>query len=56
MSKHAMNQRLRSLEGYGYIERTDVIGEEHPRTIRFTKRGRAAYAKIIEIISIGWLR
>src|SRR6516164_6065855 len=50
MSKQAMNQLLRSLEAYGYIERTDAPDEGRGRTVRFTKRGRAAYAKIIDIL------
>jgi DNA-binding MarR family transcriptional regulator len=50
MSKQAMNQLLRSLEGYGYIERTDAPDEGRARTVRFTKRGVAAYAKINEIL------
>lgn len=50
MSKQAMNQLLRSLEGLGYIVRSDVPGEGRGRIIRFTKRGRAAYAKIYDIL------
>ena len=50
MSKQAMNQLLRSLEGLGYIIRSDVPGEGRGRIIRFTKRGRAAYAKIHHIL------
>jgi DNA-binding MarR family transcriptional regulator len=49
MSKQAMNQLLRGLEGYGYIERTDAPHEGRARTVPFTKRGRAAYAKIGDI-------
>jgi len=45
MSKQAMNQLLRSLEGLGYIVRTDAPDEGGARIIRFTKRGRAAYLK-----------
>lgn len=44
MSKQAMNQLLRSLEGLGYIVRSDVPDEGRARIIRFTKRGRAANA------------
>ena len=47
MSKQAMNQLLRSLEGLGYIVRSDVPNEGRARIIRFTKRGRAAYAKML---------
>ena len=46
MSKQAMNQLLRSLEGLGYIIRSDAPDEGRARMIRFTKRGRAAYAKV----------
>ena len=50
MSKQAMNQLLRSLEGLGYIVRSDAPGEGRARIIRFTKRGRAAFSKIHEIL------
>jgi DNA-binding MarR family transcriptional regulator len=50
MSKQAMNQLLGSLEGLGYIARSDSPDEGRMRIIRFTKRGRAAYAKIYEIL------
>ncbi len=50
MSKQAMNQLLRSLEDLGYIARSDAPGEGRARLIRFTKRGRAAYAKVHDIL------
>jgi DNA-binding MarR family transcriptional regulator len=50
MSKQAMNQLLGSLEGFGYIVRTDAPGEGGARIVRFTQRGHAAYAKIIDIL------
>ena len=50
MSKQAMNQLLRSLEGLGYIVRSDMPGEGRARMIRFTKRGHAAYAKVYDIL------
>ncbi len=50
ISKQAMNQLLRSLEGLGYIVRCDAPQEGRARLVRFTKRGRAAYAKIHEIL------
>ena len=50
MSKQAMNQLLRSLEGLGYIVRSDALDEGRARVVRFTKRGRAAYAKIHDIL------
>lgn len=50
MSKQAMNQLLRSLEGFGYVVRSDIPGEGSARVVRFTKRGHAAYAKIIDTL------
>src|SRR5579864_3893745 len=50
MSKQAMNQLLKSLEGLGYISRSDAPDEGRARIVRLTRRGRAAYAKISEIL------
>jgi DNA-binding MarR family transcriptional regulator len=50
MSKQAMNQLLRSLEGYGYVKRSDAPDEGRARTVHFTARGRAAYSKIVGIL------
>lgn len=50
MSKQAMNQLLRSLDALGYIVRSDAPDEGRARIVRLTKRGRAAYAKIHEIL------
>jgi len=50
VSKQAMNQLLRSLEALGYIVRSDAPDERRARIVRLTKRGRAAYAKIHEIL------
>jgi DNA-binding MarR family transcriptional regulator len=50
MSKQAMNQLLRSLEGLGYLDRSDAPDEGRARIVRLTRRGRAAYAKIHEIL------
>lgn len=50
MSKQAINQLLRSLEGLGYIVRSDAADEGRARIIRLTRRGRAAYSKIHEIL------
>ncbi|MGB8475250.1 MAG: MarR family transcriptional regulator [Candidatus Acidiferrum sp.] len=50
MSKQAMNQLLRSLEDLGYIVRSDAPNEGRARIIRFTKRGRAAYSKVYDIL------
>jgi len=50
ISKQAMNQLLRSLEDFGYIIRSDAPKEGRARIIRFTRRGHAAYAKILEVL------
>src|SRR3569832_2468376 len=50
MSKQAMNQLLRSLEGFGYIARSDAPDEGRARIIRFTERGRTANAKLHELL------
>jgi DNA-binding MarR family transcriptional regulator len=50
MSKQAMNQLLRSLEDLGHITRSDTPDDGRARTIRFTKRGRAAYSKVRDIL------
>jgi DNA-binding MarR family transcriptional regulator len=50
MSKQAMNQLLRSLEDLGYIVRSDAPSEGRARIIRFTKRGRAAYSRVHDIL------
>jgi DNA-binding MarR family transcriptional regulator len=50
MSKQAMNQLLGSLEHLGYIVRSDAPNEGRARIIRFTKRGRAAYSKVHDIL------
>jgi len=50
ISKQAMNQLLRSLEGLGYIMRSDAPHEGRMRIVWFTKRGHAAYAKIHDIL------
>jgi DNA-binding MarR family transcriptional regulator len=50
VSKQAMNQLLRSLEDFGYLARTEAQVDGRTRVVRFTKRGRAAYAKIAEIL------
>jgi len=49
-SKQAMNQLLRSLEGLGYIVRSDALDEGRTRIVRFTQRGRAAYSKVHDIL------
>jgi len=50
ISKQAMNQLLRSLEGSGYIVRADATHDGRSSVVRFTKRGRAAYSKIADIL------
>lgn len=50
MSKQAMNQLLRSLEGLGYVVRSDAPSVGGARIVRFTKRGRAAFSKIVDIL------
>ena len=50
ISKQAMNQLLKSLEGSGYLERPDAEDDGRSSIVRFTKRGRAAYSKIADIL------
>ena len=50
MSKQAMNQLLRSLEDLGYIVRSDAPNEGRARIVRFTKRGRAVYSRVHDIL------
>ena len=50
MSKQAVNQLLRSLEGFGYIIRSDVPGDGNAREIRLTERGHAAFRKMVDIL------
>lgn len=47
MSKQAMNQLLKSLENLGYTVRSGAPDEGRARIVRFTRRGHAAYAKIL---------
>ena len=50
MSKQAMNQLLRSLEGLGYLARSAAPDGGRARIVHLTKRGRAAYERIHEIL------
>jgi DNA-binding MarR family transcriptional regulator len=50
MSKQAMNRLLGSLEDLGYLVRSDAPDEGRARIVRFTKRGRAAYARALEVL------
>ncbi len=51
MSKQAMNQLLGSLERLGYVTRRDTEDGGRARVVRFTRRGRAAWARIHEILA-----
>ena len=50
ISKQAMNQLLKSLEGFGYLHRSDVKDEGRTRVVRLTRRGRDAYFRIYDIL------
>jgi DNA-binding MarR family transcriptional regulator len=50
MSKQAMNRLLGSLEDLGYLLRSDAPDEGRARIVNFTRRGRAAYTKAIEVL------
>ena len=50
MSKQAMNQLLQSLEAAGYIARSAAQDDGRTRVVRFTKRGRSAYARIADVL------
>jgi DNA-binding MarR family transcriptional regulator len=50
MSKQAMNQLLKSLERLGYLVRSDAPGQGRARIVRLTKRGRAVYAAMIDVL------
>jgi DNA-binding MarR family transcriptional regulator len=45
-----MNQLLRTLESSGYVARSDHGEDARATVVEFTKRGRAAYAKMAEIL------
>jgi DNA-binding MarR family transcriptional regulator len=49
ISKQAMNQLLRSLEGYGYLE-AKVSPAGRARIIQLTARGHVAYSKIHDVL------
>ncbi len=49
--QHAVDPVLGSLEDLGYIVRSDARDEGRARIVRFTKRGHAAYAKALEVLS-----
>jgi DNA-binding MarR family transcriptional regulator len=51
ISKQAMNQLLKSLEASGYVGRSSARDDARHRVVRLTRRGRAAYSKIEDILS-----
>lgn len=48
ISKQAMNRLLGSLEELGYLKRTNASTNSRARIVRFTRRGHAAWARIVE--------
>jgi DNA-binding MarR family transcriptional regulator len=50
ISKQAMNQLLKSLEGFGYLQRSDVKDQGRTRVVRLTRRGHNAYFRIYDIL------
>ena len=50
MSKQAMNQLLKTLEGMGYITRSAAPEDGGGTVVHFTDRGRAAYQKMADIL------
>jgi DNA-binding MarR family transcriptional regulator len=50
MSKQAMNQLLKTLEGMGYITRAAAPDEGGGTVVTFTDRGRAAYQKMADVL------
>jgi DNA-binding MarR family transcriptional regulator len=50
ITKQAMNQLLRSLEAAGYVERLDHEDDRRSSVVRFTRRGRAAYARMADVL------
>jgi DNA-binding MarR family transcriptional regulator len=50
MSKQAVNQLLKSLERLGYLARSDAPGQGRARIVRLTKRGRAVYAAMVDVL------
>jgi DNA-binding MarR family transcriptional regulator len=51
ISKQAMNQLLKSLEGMGYLVRHDETEGSRARIVRFTERGHAVFAGILKVLS-----
>lgn len=50
MTKQAMNRLLKTMEGLGYLARSDAPDEGRARIVRLTKRGHSAYTKIYEVL------
>lgn len=50
ISKQGMNRLLGSLEELGYLVRSAAPDEGRARIVRLTERGRAAYAKALEVL------
>jgi len=50
MSKQAMNRLLGSLEELGYLKRTAQSARSRARIVHLTRRGHAAWAKIVETL------
>jgi DNA-binding MarR family transcriptional regulator len=50
VSKQAMNQLLKTLEGLGYVTRSNLRDEHGARIVRFTRRGHAAFRKMADIL------
>jgi DNA-binding MarR family transcriptional regulator len=50
MSKQAMNQLLKTLEGLGYVTRSTLPDDSGRRIVRFTKRGHAAFRKMADVL------
>ena len=45
-----MNRLLGSMQDLGYLARSDSPDEGRARIVRFTRRGHAAYARIVETL------
>ncbi|RFB81509.1 MarR family transcriptional regulator [Methylovirgula sp. 4M-Z18] len=50
MSKQAMNQLLKTLEGMGYITRSAAPDDGGGTVVHFTDRGRAVYQKMVDVL------
>lgn len=50
ITKQALNQLLRTLVASGYVARADHGNDGRVTVIRLTRRGRAAYAKMADIL------